>query len=73
MREGSMWTTDSKLIWWRQELAHSYVDYAHTEVFVRDIRKPDKDADAEDAKGSDSSQDEGEAEDADNVGIEALA
>jgi hypothetical protein len=26
--EGSMWTTDPALIRWRQELAHSYVDYA---------------------------------------------
>jgi hypothetical protein len=34
VREGSMWTTDPELIWWRQELAHNYVDYANTKVFV---------------------------------------
>jgi hypothetical protein len=44
-------------------LAHSYVDYADTEVFVRDIRELEKKDDAEDAEGSDSSQDEEEAED----------
>jgi hypothetical protein len=38
VREGSVWTTDSEFIRRRQELAHSYVDYADTEVFVRDIR-----------------------------------
>jgi hypothetical protein len=73
VREGSMWTIDPELIRRRQELAHSYVDYAHTEVFVRDIREPEKDADAEDAEGSDSSQDEEEAEDAGNAGVEAPA
>jgi hypothetical protein len=54
-------------------LAHSYVDYAHTEVFVWDIREPEKDTDAEDAEGSDSSQDKEEAKDAGNASIEALA
>jgi hypothetical protein len=49
----------------RQELAHSYVDYADTEAFIRDIRVPEKKDDAEDAEGSDSSQDEEETEDAD--------
>jgi hypothetical protein len=61
--EGSIWTTDLKHIRRRQELAHSYVDYADTEAFFRDIRKPEKEADVEDAEGSDSSQDEEEAED----------
>jgi hypothetical protein len=55
MREGSAWTTDPELIWHRQELAHSYVDYANTEVFVRDIRETEKKDDADDAEGSDSS------------------
>jgi hypothetical protein len=41
------------------------VDYADTEVFVRDIRQPEKKDDAKDVEGSDSSQDEEEAEDAD--------
>jgi hypothetical protein len=36
-------------------LAHSYVDYADTEAFVRDIHEPEKEADAEDVEGSDSS------------------
>jgi hypothetical protein len=62
VREGSIWTTDPEHIRRRQELAHSYVDYADTEAFVRDIREPEKkedDAkDAADAEGSDSSQDE---------------
>jgi hypothetical protein len=71
VREGSAWTTDPEFIRHRQELAHSYVDYADTEVFVRDIREPEKKDDAEDAKGSDSSQDEEEAEDASNAGVEA--
>jgi hypothetical protein len=44
-------------------LAHNYVDYADTEAFVWDIREPKKEADAEDVEGSDSSQDEEEAED----------
>jgi hypothetical protein len=65
VREGSMWTTDPELIQRRQELAHSYVDFADTEAFVRDIREPEKKDDDEDAEGSDSSQDEEEAEDAD--------
>jgi hypothetical protein len=69
VREGSAWTTDPEFIRRRQELAHSYVDYADTEVFVRDIRVPHKKDDAEDAEGSDSSQDEEETEDA---GTEAL-
>jgi hypothetical protein len=51
-------------------LAHSYVDYANTEVFIRDIREPEK---KDDAEGSDSSQDEEETEDAGNVGVEASA
>jgi hypothetical protein len=68
VREGSAWTTDPEFIRRRQELAHSYVDYADTKVFVRDIREPEKKDNAEDAgdaEGSDSSQDEEEAEDAD--------
>jgi hypothetical protein len=65
VREGSMWTTDPELIWRRQELAHSYVDFADTEAFVWDIREPEKEDNAEDVEGSDSSQDEEEAEDAD--------
>jgi hypothetical protein len=65
VHEGSAWTIDLEFIWRRQELAHSYVDYADTEAFVRDIREPEKKDDAEDAEGSDSSQDEEEAEDAD--------
>jgi hypothetical protein len=71
VREGSAWTTDPKFIRRCQELAHSYVDYADTEVFIRDIREPEKKDDAEDAKGSDSSQDEEETEDAGNAGAEA--
>jgi hypothetical protein len=65
VREGSTWTTDPEFIRRRQELAHSYVDYANIEVFVRDIRQPEKKDDAKDAEGSDSSQDEEEAKDAD--------
>jgi hypothetical protein len=65
VREGSAWTTDPEFIRRRQELAHSYVDYADTKAFVRDIRQPEKKDDAKDAEGSDSSQDEEEAEDAD--------
>jgi hypothetical protein len=72
MREGSAWTTDPDLIRRRQKLAHSYVDYANTEVFVRDIHEPEKKDEAEDAEGSDSSQDEEETEDAGNTGDEAL-
>jgi hypothetical protein len=71
MREGSAWTTDPEFIRHRQELAHSYVDYANTEVFFWDIRKPEKKDDADDAEGSDSSQDEEETEDAGNAGAEA--
>jgi hypothetical protein len=66
VREGSIWTTDPEHIRCRRELAHSYVDYADTDAFVRDIREPEKTADdAQDAEGSDSSQDEEEAEEAD--------
>jgi hypothetical protein len=72
VREGSPWTTDPELIQRRQELVHSYVDYAHTEVFVQDIRELEKKDDTEDAEGSDSSQDEEETEDAGNAGAEAL-
>jgi hypothetical protein len=64
VREGSAWTTDPEFIRRRQELAHSYVDYADTEVFIWDIREPEKKDDAEDAEGSDSSQDEEETGDA---------
>jgi hypothetical protein len=50
-------------------LAHSYVDYADTDAFVRDIREPEKKEDdikvAADAEGFNSSQDEEEAEEAD--------
>jgi hypothetical protein len=63
VREGSAWTTDPEFIRRRQELAHSYVDYADTEAFVWDIREPEKKDEGEDAEGSDSSQDEEEAED----------
>jgi hypothetical protein len=67
--EGSIWTTDPEHIRRRWELAHSYVDYADTDAFVRDIREPEKKEDdvkiAADAEGSDSSQDEEEAEEAD--------
>jgi hypothetical protein len=68
VHEGSIWTMDPEHIRRRRELAHSYVDYADTDAFVRDIRKPEKTADdakdATDAEGSDSSQDEEEAEEA---------
>jgi hypothetical protein len=64
VRKGYAWTIDPEFIRHRQELAHSYVDYADTAVFVRDIRVPEKKDDAEDAEGSDSSQDEEETEDA---------
>jgi hypothetical protein len=73
MHEGSMWTTDPELIRWCQELAHSYVDYAQTDVFIPYIHEPEKDADAEDAKGSDSSQDEEETKYGGNAGTEAPA
>jgi hypothetical protein len=50
-------------------LAHSYVDYADIDAFVRDIHEPEKREDdvkaAANAKGSDSSQDEEEAKEAD--------
>jgi hypothetical protein len=45
VREGSIWTTDQEHIRRRRELAHSYVDYADTDAFVRDIREPEKTAD----------------------------
>jgi hypothetical protein len=68
VREGSIWTMDLEHIRRRRELAHSYVDYADTDAFVRDIREPEKKDDdvmiAADAEGSDSSQDEEEAEEA---------
>jgi hypothetical protein len=68
VREGSMWTTDPEYIRRRQELAHSYVDYADTKAFVRDICVPEKKEDdakeVADAEGSDSSQDEEETEEA---------
>jgi hypothetical protein len=68
VREGSIWTTDLEHIRRWQELAHSYVDYADTDAFVRDIREPEKKEDtaktAADVEGSDSSQDEEEAEEA---------
>jgi hypothetical protein len=68
VREGSIWTTDPEHIKRRRELAHSYVDYANTDKFVRDIREPEKKDDAGTsvaAEGSDSSQDEEETEEAD--------
>jgi hypothetical protein len=69
VREGSIWTTDLEHIQCRRELAHSYVDYADTNAFVRDICEPEKKEDdvqtAANAEGSDSSQDEEEAEEAD--------
>jgi hypothetical protein len=65
-----MWTTNPELIRRRQELAHSYVDFTQTEVFVHDICEPAKDADAKDAEGSDSSQDEEETEDGGNAGTD---
>jgi hypothetical protein len=68
MRKGSIWTMDPEHIQHRQELAHSYVDYADTEAFVRDIheseKKEDDAKDVADAEGSDSSQDEEEADEA---------
>jgi hypothetical protein len=68
---GSAWTTDPEFIRRHKELAHSYVDYADTEAFVRDIREPEKKDDAEDTEGSDSSQDEEETKDAGDAGAEA--
>jgi hypothetical protein len=69
LREGSIWTSDQENIWCQRELAHSYVDYADTNAFVRDIREPEKKEDdtkvAADTEGSDSSQDEEEAKEAD--------
>jgi hypothetical protein len=53
-------------------LAHSYVDYADTEVFIRDICQPEKKDDAKDAEGSDSSQDEEEAENTDSEAPEQV-
>jgi hypothetical protein len=74
VREGSIWTTDPEHIRRRRELAHSYVDYADTDAIVRDIREPEKKEDdakvAADAEGSDSSQDEEEAEEADTEVLE---
>jgi hypothetical protein len=70
VREGSAWTTDLEFIRRRKDLAHSYVDYANTKAFIRDIHEPEKKDDAEDAEGSDSSQDEEEAEDADTEALE---
>jgi hypothetical protein len=68
VREGSIWTSDPEHIRRQRELAHSYVDYADTDAFVRDIHEPEKKEDdikvAADAEGSDSSQDEEEAEEA---------
>jgi hypothetical protein len=67
MREGSIWTMDPEHIRRRRELAHSYVDYADTDAFVRDIPEPEKKDDAgasADAEGFDSSQDEEKAEEA---------
>jgi hypothetical protein len=52
-------------------LAQSYVDYVDTEVFFRDICEPEKKDDAEDAGGSDSSQDEEKTKEVDNAGAEA--
>jgi hypothetical protein len=71
VRERSAWTTDPELIWHHLELAHSYVDYAHTKVFVWDIRELEKKDDADDVEGSDSSQDKEETEDAGHAGAEA--
>jgi hypothetical protein len=51
-------------------LAHSYVDYADTKAFVRDICELEKEAKAEDIEGSDSSQDEEEAEDTNTEALE---
>jgi hypothetical protein len=69
VREGSIWTMDPEHIRCWRELAHSYVDYADTDAFVRDIREPEKKEDdvkvAADTEGSDSSQDEEDAEEAD--------
>jgi hypothetical protein len=74
VREGSIWTTDPELIWRRWELAHSYVDYADTDAFVWDIRKLEKkEVDVKtsaDAEGSDSSQDEEEAKEANTDALE---
>jgi hypothetical protein len=70
VHEGSVWTIDPEFIRRRQELVHSYVDYADTEVFVWDIRQPEKKDDAKDAEGLDSRQDEEEAEDADTEALE---
>jgi hypothetical protein len=47
VREGSMWILNPALIRQHQELAHNYVDYAQTDVFMPNIHRPAKDADAE--------------------------
>jgi hypothetical protein len=68
VREESIWTMDLEHIRCWQELAHSYVDYADTDAFIWDICELEKKDDARasaDAEGSDSSQDEEEAEEAD--------
>jgi hypothetical protein len=74
VHEGSMWTTYPEYIRHHQELAHSYVDYVNTEAFVWDIRMPEKKEDdvkdAADTEGSNSSQDEEEAEEADTKVLE---
>jgi hypothetical protein len=70
VRKGSIWTTDLVYIRRRQELAHSYVDYTDTEAFVWDIHELEKKEDAADVEGSNSSQDEEEAEDADTEVLE---
>jgi hypothetical protein len=74
VREGSIWTTDPEHIRRRRELAHSYVDYADTDAFVRDIREPEKKVDdakvAADTESTDSSQDEEETEEADTKILE---
>jgi hypothetical protein len=66
-----MWTTDPEFIRRCQELAHSYVDFTQTDIFMRDIREPAKDANTADAEGSDSSQDEEETKDGGNARTEA--
>jgi hypothetical protein len=71
VREGSKWTLDPAFTRQRQELAHCYVDYAQTDEFMLDIRQPVKDANAANAEGFDSSQDEDEAEDGGDAEAEA--
>jgi hypothetical protein len=73
VREGSLWTMDPEHIRCRWELAHNYVDYGDTDAFVRDIREPEKKDNvkvAADAEGSDSSQDEEEAEESNTEVLE---